>query len=47
VSSAGCGTECECQDVAQKVGIAILFRRIHSDDVKLVSEKAGSTQPSG
>ena len=26
--------ECECEVVAQKVGTAILFKRIHSGDVK-------------
>ena len=38
VSSVGCGTECECEDVAQKVGTTILFRCIHSG-VKSASEK--------
>jgi hypothetical protein len=31
--------ECECEDVAQKVGTTILFRHIHSGDVKSASEK--------
>jgi hypothetical protein len=39
VSSVGCGAECECEDVAQTVGSTILFRHIHSDDVKSASEK--------
>ena len=39
VSSVGSGVECECEVVAQTVGIAILFRRIHSEDVKSDSEK--------
>jgi hypothetical protein len=34
VSSVGCGAECECEDVAQTVEITILFRRMHSEDVK-------------
>ena len=39
VSSVGCGVECECEVVAQKVGTTILFRCIHSGDVKSDSEK--------
>ena len=35
----GSGVECECEVVAQRVGTAILFRRIHSDDVKSDSAK--------
>jgi hypothetical protein len=35
----GCGAECECDDVAQTVGTTVLFRRMHSDDVKPASEK--------
>jgi len=31
--------ECECEVVAQKVGTTILFRHIHSGDVKSDSEK--------
>jgi hypothetical protein len=32
--------ECECEDVvAQTVGTTILFRRMHSEDVKSASEK--------
>ena len=38
VSSVGFGVECECEDVAQKVGIKILFWHIHSGDVKSASE---------
>jgi len=34
-----CGVECECEVVAQRVGTTILFRRIHSGDVKSDSEK--------
>jgi hypothetical protein len=39
VSSVGFGAECECEDVAQTVGTTILFRCIHSGDVKSASEK--------
>jgi len=34
VSSVGCSDECGCEEVAQKVGTTILFRCIHSGDVK-------------
>ena len=39
VSSVGTGVECECEDVALTVGTTILFRRRHSRNVKLASEK--------
>jgi hypothetical protein len=39
VSSVGVDVECEHEDVALTVGTAILFRRIHSGDVKSSSEK--------
>jgi len=39
VSSVGFVVECECEDVAQKVGTTILFRHVHSGDIKAVSGK--------
>jgi hypothetical protein len=39
VSSVGFGAECECEDVAQTVGTTILFRCIHTGDVKSASQK--------
>jgi len=39
VSSVGVGVECECEDVALTVGTTILFRCIHSGDVKSASER--------
>ena len=39
MSSVGFGAECECKDVAQKVGTIILFRCVHSGDVKSASKK--------
>jgi hypothetical protein len=39
VSSVGVGVEFEREDVALTVGTTILFRRIHSRDVKSASEK--------
>jgi hypothetical protein len=33
------GVECEREDVVLTVGTTILFRRIHSGDVKSASEK--------
>jgi len=39
VSSVGFGAECECEDVAQKVGTTILFMHVYSEDVKSASEK--------
>jgi hypothetical protein len=39
VSSVGFGAEYEWEDAAQKVGTTILFRHIHSGDVKSASEK--------
>jgi hypothetical protein len=39
ISSVSFGAECECEDVAQKVGTTNLFRRICSGDVKSASEK--------
>ena len=42
-STVGFGAECECEDVAQKVGTTILFRRVHSD-VKSASEKMLAAQ---
>jgi hypothetical protein len=39
VSSVRVGVECEHENVALTVGTIILFRRIHSGDVKSASEK--------
>jgi hypothetical protein len=39
VNSVGVGVECEHEDVALTVGTTILFKRIHSEDVKSASEK--------
>jgi hypothetical protein len=38
VSSVGVGVECEHENVALTVGTTILFRHIHSGDVKSASE---------
>jgi hypothetical protein len=39
INSIGFGAECECEDVAQKVETTILFRRMHSSNIKSASEK--------
>jgi hypothetical protein len=39
VSSVGFVAECESEDVAQKVGTIILFKCVHSGDLKSASEK--------
>ena len=39
MSSVAFGTECACEEVAQKVGSIIVFGCVHSGDIKSVSEK--------
>jgi len=46
ISAVGCGVECECEFVAQKVRTTILFRHIYSGDVKSDSEKCWLHKPS-
>ena len=46
VSSVGFGNECECEDVAQKVGTTILFRCVHSGDINMPLKNVGCIQPS-
>jgi hypothetical protein len=45
VSSLGFCAECECEDVAQKIGTVLAFR-LHSRDINQPLKNAGCIQPS-